>query len=61
MAKRKSRPWGIWVSSLEEWLVEDSGGRKARYEFRREAAKEAHEFNTMWRGRKQVYEVRKIK
>ena len=37
------------------------GGRKARYELRREAAKDADDFNTAWRGRKHIYEARKIK
>tara|TARA_R110000737_G_scaffold118866_2_gene151275 strand:- start:80 stop:265 length:186 start_codon:yes stop_codon:yes gene_type:complete len=61
MAKRKPKSWGIWVNSIKSWLTTDGGRRKARYEFKREALKEAHEFNTMWRGRKQVYEARKIK
>ena len=60
MAKKKIKPWGIWITSQNTWMM-DSPSRKARYELRREAVKEAHEFNTMWKGRKHVYEVRKIK
>ena len=60
MAKRKPKPWGIWVTSSKEWMI-TSGGKKARYEFKRDAAKEANGFNTMWRGRKHIYEARKIK
>ena len=60
MAKRKSKPWGIWVISGKQWMT-TSGGRKARYELRRDAAKDADDFNHMWRGRKHIYEARKIK
>ena len=60
MTKRKPKPWGIWVTSSKQWMT--SGGvRKARYELKREAAKEANDFNTMWRGREHIYEARKIK
>ena len=61
MAKRKPKPWGIWVTSSKQWMTTDGGKRKARYELKREAAKEANDFNTMWRGRKHIYEARKIK
>jgi hypothetical protein len=61
MAKRKSKPWGIWVTSSEQWMTTGDGSRKARYELRREAAKDADDFNTAWRGRKHIYEARKIK
>jgi len=54
------RLWGIWITTQNDWLM-DTPKRKARYEFKREAAKEANEFNTMWRGRKHKYEARKIK
>ena len=60
MAKRKPKPWGIWITSQNTWMM-DSPTRKSRYELRREAAKEADEFNHMWKGRKQVYEARRIK
>ena len=59
MAKKKSKPWGIWITSLNSWLMD--GRKKARYELRREAVAEAHDFNYMWKGRKNIYEVRKIK
>ena len=61
MAKRKPKPWGIWVTSSKQWMTTDGGKRKARYELKREAVKEANDFNTMWRGRKHIYEARKIK
>ena len=61
MAKRKPKPWGIWViTSSKQWMTA-GGGRKARYELRREATKDADDFNTAWRGRKHIYEARKIK
>ena len=50
MTKRKPKPWGIWVTSSKQWMT-SGNGRKARYELKREAAKEANDFNTMWRGR----------
>ena len=61
MAKRKPKPWGIWVTTSKQWMTTGDGSRKARYELKREAAKEANEFNTTWRGRKHIYEARKIK
>ena len=60
MAKRKPKPWGIWVTSSKQWMTAN-GGRKARYTLKREAAKEANDFNTMWRGREHIYEARRIK
>ena len=60
MAKRKPKPWGIWVTNSKQWMTTD-GGRKARYELRRDASKDADDFNHMWRGRKHIYEARKIK
>ena len=60
MSKARNKPWGIWVTTSKEWMM-NSPTRKARYEFKREAAKEADEFNHMWKGRKHVYEARKIK
>ena len=60
MAKRKPKPWGIWVTSSKEWMI-TSGGKKARYELRRDASKDADDFNHMWRGRKHIYEARSIK
>ena len=59
MAKKESKPWGIWVLSLEKWMM-DSPTRKSRFKLRREAAKEADEFNRAWKGRKHDYEARKI-
>tara|TARA_R110000824_G_scaffold230413_2_gene418090 strand:+ start:269 stop:454 length:186 start_codon:yes stop_codon:yes gene_type:complete len=61
VAKRKSKPWGIWVTSSKQWMTTGDGSRKARYELQRDASKEANEFNTMWRSRKHIYEARKIK
>ena len=60
MSKRKPKPWGIWVTSSKQWMTTGDGSKKARYEFKKDAAKEANEFNTMWRGRKHIYEARKI-
>ena len=60
MAKRKPKPWGIWVTSSKQWMT-SGGGKKARYELKREAAKVANDFNTMWRGREHIYEARRIK
>ena len=60
MTKRKPKPWGIWVTSSKQWMT-SGNSRKARYELRRDAAKEADEFNHMWRGRKHIYEARRIK
>ena len=59
MVKKESKPWGIWVLSLEKWMM-DSPTRKSRFKLRREAAKEADEFNRAWKGRKHDYEARKI-
>ena len=60
MAKRKPKPWGIWMTSSKQWMTSD-GGRKARYELRRDASKDADDFNNAWRGRKHIYEARRIK
>ena len=60
MAKRKPKPWGIWVTSSKQSMTAN-GGRQARYTLKREAAKEANDFNTMWRGREHIYEARRIK
>ena len=48
------------MTSSKQWMT-SGGGRKARYELKREAAKEANDFNTMWRGREHIYEARRIK
>ena len=56
---KTKKPWGIWVTTSKHWM-EGNNNRKARYEFRREALKDAEEFNTMWRGRPHIYEVKKI-
>jgi len=61
MTKRKPKPWGIWVTTSKQWMTTDGGKRKARYELRREASKDADDFNHMWRGRKHIYEARRIK
>jgi hypothetical protein len=62
MSKRKSKPWGIWVTSSKHWMTTGGGSRKARYEFQRDAAKEANDFNKMGlRGRQHIYEARRIK
>ena len=60
MTKRKPKPWGIWVTSSKQWMTSGSG-RKARYELRRDAVKDADDFNHMWRGREHIYEARRIK
>ena len=60
MAKRKPKPWGIWVTSSKQWMT-SGNSRKARYELRRDASKDADDFNHMWRGRKHIYEARRIK
>jgi hypothetical protein len=59
MVKKESKPWGIWVLSLEKWMM-DSPTRKSRFKLRREAVKEADEINRAWKGRKHDYEARKI-
>ena len=59
MAKRQSKPWGIWIESLNNWLM-DTPTRKSRFKLRRDAAKEADGFNRAWKGRKHDYEARKI-
>jgi len=59
MSKRKSKPWGVWVLSLEKWMM-DSSTRKSRFLLRHEATKEADEMNRAWKGRKFDYEARKI-
>jgi hypothetical protein len=53
------KPWGIWVKTSKEFM-EDNQCKKARYQFRREAVKDAEDFNNMWRGRPDIYEARKI-
>ena len=59
MSKRESKPWGVWILSLEQWLM-DSPKRKSRFRLHRDAAKEADEINRAWKGRKHDYEARKI-
>ena len=59
MSKRESKPWGIWILSLNKWLM-DTHTRKSRFNLRREAVKEADEINRAWKGRKHDYEARKI-
>jgi len=59
MAKKESKPWGIWVLSLEKWMM-DTPTRKSRFKLRREATKEADDINRAWKGRKRDYEARKI-
>ena len=55
------KPYGIWVTTLKEWMMIDSGStRKARYELKREAQKEADEFNKVLKKNKKVFEARKI-
>ena len=60
MTKRKPKPWGIRVTTSKQWMTTGSG-RKARYELKREAAKDAYGFNHAWKGRKHIYEARRIK
>ena len=58
MAKK---PYGIWVNTLKEWMsIDSSGKRRARYELKRDAQKEADEFNKVLKNKKQVFEARKI-
>ena len=58
MAKK---PYGIWVTTLKEWMsIDSSGKRRARYELKRDAQKEADEFNRVLKNKKQVFEARKI-
>ena len=60
MASKK--PYGIWVHTLKEWMMEDSSSnKKARYKLKREAEKEAQEFNRVLKNKKPVYEARKIR
>ena len=59
MSKKESKSWGIWILSLNQWLM-DTHTRKSRFNLRREAAKEADEINHAWKGRKHDYEARKI-
>ena len=55
------KPYGIWVNTLKEWMsIDSSGKRRARYELKREAQKEADEFNRVLKNKKQVFEARKI-
>jgi len=62
MTKRKSKPWGIWVTTSKQWMTTGDGSRKARYELKKDAAKEANDFNKMsLRGREHTYEARRIK
>jgi len=56
---KTKKTWGIWITASKQWM-EGNNRRKARYEFRREATKDAEDFNTMWRGRPHIYEARKI-
>jgi len=57
---KTKKPWGIWVTTSKQWM-DGNNRRKARYEFRREAVKDAEDFNNMWRGKKSIYEARRIK
>ena len=63
MADKK---WGVWVEDIG-WLVESHTyssktdsykSHPALWTKASEAKKEAKELNTMWRGRKQVYEAK---
>ena len=43
-------------------MTTGDGSKKARYEFKKDAAKEANDFNKMGlRGRQHIYEARRIK
>tara|TARA_R100000664_G_C2745841_1_gene133601 strand:+ start:1192 stop:1419 length:228 start_codon:yes stop_codon:yes gene_type:complete len=62
--------WGIWLEDLETWLVQsytkNSKGdtytaNPALWDKASEAKKEAKELNTMWRGRKPVYQAKEYK
>jgi len=59
MAKRESKPWGVWVKSTQTWLL-DGPSRKSRFKLRRDAVKGADDLNYAWKGRKHDYEARKI-
>ncbi len=55
------KPYGIWVHTLKEWMtIDSSSNRRARYKLKRDAQKEANEFNRALKKGKKVYEARKI-
>ena len=56
------KPYGIWVNTLKEWMmIDSSSNKKARYKLKKDAQKEANEFNRVLKNKKQVFEARKIK
>ena len=49
------------MGTLKEWMsIDSSSNRRARYELKRDAQKEADEFNKVLKKNKKVYEARKI-
>jgi len=56
------KPYGIWVHTLKErMMIDSSSNKKARYKLKKDAQKEADEFNRVLKNKKQVFEARKIK
>ena len=56
------KPYGIWVHTLKElMMIDSSSNKKARYKLKKDAQKEANEFNRVLKNKKQVFEARKIK
>jgi hypothetical protein len=62
--------WGIWLEDLETWLLDgytkdpknDSWiSNPSLWPKAKDAKKQAKELNTMWRGRKPVYEAKEYK
>ncbi len=56
------KPYGIWVHTLKEWMmIDSSSNKKARYKLKKDAQKEANEFNRVLKNKKPIFEARKIK
>lgn len=54
------KSWGIWVLSQDSWM-ENNERKPADYEKRSEAKQDCDDFNSMYKGREKVYEVREMK
>jgi hypothetical protein len=60
--------WGVWVTDINTFMVESYkplGNQEyeamyTEFDTRKAAAKEANDFNTLWRGRSQVFTPKKL-
>ena len=58
MTKKQPKKWGIKVRG--KWWVQ-SADQNAIYYKKRDAVKDANDFNSMWKGRVKIYTVEEYK